>query len=161
MIERDGETVRLRQNPRVTMAVRATLLLFGAAAGGLGVLAAVGPLLGLSAWVEILAVIFIGTAVFVIVVTLRDRDLEVLELDATTLRLRRGDDVLQSMNRTSIASLDNFVSAGQGGAKTSVLLTACDEHGDIVAQWSMDTAWSKKQFDEFLEATGIPDRIQR
>ena len=161
MIERDGDTVRLVHNPRAVATTSVVIIVFGVAAIGLGVLAAVSHLLGASAYIEILAVVFIGVGVVPVVATLRaGLDRELLELDTTTLRLRKGDQVLQSVSRGPIASLANFVSAGQGGAKTSVLLTAYDNHGDILAQWPMATAWPKKQFDEFLDATGIPDGLR-
>ena len=101
MIERDGDTIRLRQNPRAVAAVGGVIIVVGLGAVGLGVLMAIGPLLlGLSAWVEILAVIFIGFGLFFIVAILRgDKDREVLELDATTLRARRGEEVIGSVSR--------------------------------------------------------------
>lgn len=160
MIERDGDTVRLVLNPRGVAVTNGAVIVFGVVAIGLGVLAAIGPLLGQSPWVEILAVFLIGVGVFAIVAVVRGgRDHEVLELDSTTLRLRRGDEVIESVPRTSITSLHNFVSIGT--SKTTGLLTAYDGTDDVVAQWHLDTAWSKKQFDDFLEATGIRDRAQR
>ena len=136
------------------------VIVFGVVAIGLGVLAAVGPLLGQSPWVEILAIFLIGAGVFAVLAVVRGgRDHEVLELDTSTLYLRRGDEAMQSVPRTSITSLHNFVSIGN--SKSTGLLTAYDGTDDIVAQWSTDTAWSNKQFDELLGATGIRDRVER
>ncbi|MDQ6782887.1 MAG: DUF308 domain-containing protein [Actinomycetota bacterium] len=157
MIERDGDTVRLVQDPRGVAVANGTVSIFGVVVAAFGVFAAISPVLGVSAYVEILAVALIGAGVAAIVGTVRGgKDHELVELDATTLRVRRGDQVLHSVSRTSVASLQLFVSAGQGGVKTSVLLTAYGDGNDIVAQWPLETPWSKKRFDEFHEATGIP-----
>lgn len=160
MIERDGDTVRLVQSPRALAVGSAVVIGFGVLATAFGVFTALGPLWGVSAYVEILAVIFIAIGVVTIVSTVRGGNVhDVLEIDATTLRLRRGDEILQSVGRKSISSLTHFVS--EGASKTTTLITAYDDNHDIVAQWRMETAWSKKRFDEFLEATGIGDAVRR
>ncbi len=102
--------------------------------------------MGVSAYVEILAVVLIGAGGLAIVAPIREgNDRELLEIDTNTLRLRKGDQILQSVSRRSIASLQNFVS--EEGGKTWALLTAYDDHDEIVAQWHMKTPWSRQRFE--------------
>ena len=161
MIERDGDTIQLRQNPRAVAAVGGAIIVVGLGAIGLGVLMAVGPLLlGLSAWVEIMAVIGIGFGLFLIVAVLRgDKDREVLELDATALRARRGEEIIGSVSRASVSSLTNYVA--EGTRRTTGYVSAYDEQGDLVASWHLNNPWSKREFDAFLEATGIRNGVRR
>ena len=167
MIEHVDGGVRLVHDPKAVKGFDVAFAIFGSLISAGGMYFAISPLLGKPLSSEVLAVALLGFGGYLLRNTFQGgRKRVFVEATEGELRLRRRDEVLKSLDRSSVARIEYLAMSGSGGTRNTFRMTMYDRNDLRVAVWDLvklRTGFEPAAMREFFEASGIagvtlPDR---